>query len=321
MPDRLTRALAGERYMLMCIIILTSINLIAFSSFERGYDARWTVVTMQTCALIWLFGLTMRTTFPDVKGLYIFEAFALTTFAGIQAALATATIAPFGGAYADPVLARMDTILIPFVSWPDAVQWLIDRPQAFRATNHVYTSVNWQAPALFLLLALTGRAEVMRRLTLAGGLSAVAGLLVFALMPARGAYIHHGFTRDDLPDLMVGLPFEFPVVLENLRNGTMDMLSDASISGLISFPSFHASTAVILAMGWSSFGRVAAPMIVLNAGVAVSAIPIGSHYFSDILAGVLLGFLSMKAAGTLLAGSNHQADESITAGHPVPSVG
>jgi membrane-associated phospholipid phosphatase len=299
MAHRITSALLGERHALACVLVLMSVNLLAFGIFPNGYDAAWTVITMQTCALIWVFGLAMRTAFPDVRGLYVFESVALTTTVGIQAALATATLAPMGGDYADGMLATADTILVPFVTWPQAVGWLVEHPALFRFSNHVYTSVNWQAPLLIVLLALTGGGRTLRVLTLAAGLSAIIGLAIFALMPAQGAYVHHGFERSDLPDLMVGLPFDYPVVLNALRDGTMDTLSSASVSGLISFPSFHAASAVMLSIAWARFGRIAIPMHVLNAGVALSAIPIGSHYFTDILGGVAVGFFSMKASSRL----------------------
>ena len=315
MMERISRLLEGERHILACILVLMMTNLMAFVIFERGYDATWTVVTLQTCLMIWVFGLCMRIAFPDVKGLYVFESFALTTTVGIQAALATATLAPMGPHYADETLARLDSLMVPFVSWPDAVGWLVERPDLFRAANYVYTSVNWQGPLLLIILALTGKARLMRVLTLCGGISSLIGLAVFAIMPARGAYIHHGFTREDLPDLMVGLPFEFPIMLEHLRNGTMDMLSDQSISGLISFPSFHAAGATMLALGWVRLPWIGPPMILLNAGVALSAIPIGSHYFSDIAAGILLGLVSFSCADRLLgtrhAAPNHESTGTI----------
>jgi len=296
MAHRIAGALSGERHVLACVLILMSINLLAFGTFANGYDVTWTLITMQTCALIWVFGLAMRTSFPDVPGLYVFESVALTTTIGIQAAFATATLAPMGGDYADGALAAADAILVPFVGWPQAVGWLVDHPALFRLCNFVYTSINWQAPLLVLLLALTGDGRTLRVITLAAGLSAIIGLTIFAFMPAQGAYIHHGFQRSDLPDLMVGLPFDFPIVLAALRDGSMDMLSSDSISGLISFPSFHAASAIMLSIAWARFGKSAIPMHVLNAGVALSAIPIGSHYYTDILGGLALGVFSMRMA-------------------------
>lgn len=301
MADRIASILSGERYVFVCALILALINLFAFVGFEKGYDTQWTLITMQVCALIWVFGVGMRASFPSMPGLYIFEAVALITFIGIQAALASATIAPYTGAYADDTLARMDSILMPFVTWPQAIDWLITHPRIFRYANYVYTSINWQLPVLLGILVLLGRGQTLRVLALGSGISAIIGIAIFALMPAQGAYLHYGYTPSDLPDLMIGLPFEFPVILESLKNGSMDQLSHESVSGLISFPSFHASSAIVLAMVWREVKWVGVPMMALNAGVALSAMPIGSHYFSDIVAGLITGYVSYSWACKLIS--------------------
>lgn len=318
MRERLVALLEGERYVLCCVLILMMVNLTGGLTFSRGYDASITLVTMQTCALMWAFGVGMRLTFPDVAGLYVFEFFALTTFIGIQATLATAAVAPYGGAYADNFLASLDAVILPFVSWPDTINWLIAHPDLFEAANYIYTSVRWQAPFLLLVLAITGRIKLLRALAVSSGVSSVIGLIVFSFVPARGAYLHHGYTQADLPNLKVGLPFEFPVVLERLRNGTVDVLSGDVISGLISFPSFHACGAMILALAWSRIPYFRWPMIALNVGVAIAAVPIGSHYFSDIAAGVALGVFSFRL-GEKLIGLHHRPNIPLR-DHEIPQA-
>ncbi len=297
---RLSKALEHDRYALVALLLLMLVNLTAVLTFPGGYDADDPILILKTFGAIWLFGFFIRVAYPDMRFIYYFEAMTLSTALGIQTALATAAIAPLGGAYVDPLLEKMDSILVPFISWPELVRWLARHPDLFRAMNYVYTSINYQGPALFLLMVGLGWVRQVKVLIAAGAISGIIGLSIFALMPAQGAYIHYGIAQADVPPLMVPLPFEFPVVLEALRSGTIEKLSMEAVSGLISFPSFHAAGATMLAMGWMQFRYLRVPMVALNVGIALTAIPIGSHYFSDILAGVLLGCFSMRLARHLI---------------------
>lgn len=296
MREKIGRQLFGERYVLASLLILMIVNLTAVWRFPEGYHAANVLTMLELLSFLWLFGFVMRLFFPTAPFLYIFEATALSTAIGLQAALATASLAPLGQAYADPLLARLDSYLVPWVSWPEFVEMLARWPEFFRSLNYVYISLNYEGPFLLMLLAFRGNAAEIKTLVASGAISGLIALPVFTLLPAQGAYVYYGYTAQDLPSLLLALPFDFPAVLEGLRDGSTRFLSDEAISGLISFPSFHAAGATMLSLGWMGERYARYPMMLLNGAIAFSAIPIGSHYFCDILSGIVLGIVAYSLA-------------------------
>jgi membrane-associated phospholipid phosphatase len=126
---------------------------------------------------------------------------------------------------------------------------------------------------------------------------AIAGFL-FALFPAVGAAEYYHF-----PVHTPTPPFH-PVLIA-LKSGAMRVMDERTFAGMISFPSYHAAAATILAWGcWTTIFRW--PVVALNVLMCLSAISMGSHYLVDILGGVAVAALSIalsvKIVGTAPSG-------------------
>jgi len=81
-----------------------------------------------------------------------------------------------------------------------------------------------------------------------------------------------------------------------LRAGTQGPLPYA---GIVSFPSYHTSMAIILAAATRSNRLVFIASSIVNSLMVVATIPIGYHYLVDLIAGGLI------AAGALYAAQWH----------------
>ncbi len=126
--------------------------------------------------------------------------------------------------------------------------------------------------------------------------SAIAVLIIFAMFPARGSYV-------DVPGSMNACRDRF----DTLYAGALSVLDPSHAQGIITFPSFHTVWGVLLVvLFWKSAFRV--PVLVLNVLMILSTIPVGCHYFTDILGGLVV------AAVACLFGASHVRDSVCTTG-------
>ena len=80
--------------------------------------------------------------------------------------------------------------------------------------------------------------------------------------------------------------------LAALRDGTLRVLNLNLMEGIITFPSLHAASGllVILALWRMPYVRWFALLV---SGIMIAATPIeGSHYFVDIIAGLVIAYVS-----------------------------
>jgi membrane-associated phospholipid phosphatase len=73
-----------------------------------------------------------------------------------------------------------------------------------------------------------------------------------------------------------------------LRQAGVAILAIHDLEGVITFPSFHTIMAllVVQAWWWNRFLRL--PVLGWNLAVIFSTLPMGGHYFVDLIAGALL---------------------------------
>jgi len=102
-----------------------------------------------------------------------------------------------------------------------------------------------------------------------------------AVMPAFG------------PNEIYGIPSAWSDVLHSLRAGRHTPLKYV---GIISFPSFHATMAVMwtLALRDMRFGFYVATFV--NGLMLLACMPIGYHYLVDVIVGGTIGFGSLRIA-------------------------
>ena len=91
------------------------------------------------------------------------------------------------------------------------------------------------------------------------------------------------------------------------------------LGGIVTFPSFHAASAVLF--GWALWAvRWLRPLALLINGAMLAATPLnGGHYFIDLIAGVAIAVLAIVAArrvGQIIA--RRQSGFGLAA--PVPAM-
>lgn len=185
--------------------------------------------------------------------------------------------------------------LIFGVSWKTMVDGVASWPIASRLFSFSYSSLAWQPFVLLGFLMLGAQHGLAQRFVVAWILTLSLSLAAFPFAPALGGYLHYGLSPADYPDIRVSAAWDFVSVMEGARDGTLRTIGSTPVVGLVTFPSFHAAAAVILA--W--FGRKTRASVLfvpLNALMLLSTVPVGGHYLVDVVAGCLVAACGITLA-------------------------
>jgi membrane-associated phospholipid phosphatase len=117
----------------------------------------------------------------------------------------------------------------------------------------------------------------------------IAGLLtiiVGGLLPAYGVYEWYGVLPDPSQASALARTYE-------LRNLIVDVSAE---DGLVSFPSFHTALALLIAYAlYEEKKSLFRGFFFLNLMVIFSCVSTGAHYLIDIIGGVVLFGITVKA--------------------------
>lgn len=164
---------------------------------------------------------------------------------------------------------------------PDLMAWATANPMIERGLRIAYNSLLLQTPLVIVVLGFTGDRRALEQFVLQFMLGTWICLVVFCAWPAAGPFSGYGFTPN-------ATQARYLDHLHQLRDGVRTLITWRNAEGLITFPSFHTTWALILA--WAVRRR---PWLFVlsgcvNAGVILATMTTGWHYFTDVVAGVVL---------------------------------
>ena len=148
-----------------------------------------------------------------------------------------------------------------------------------------YFSAMPQIVLITCYLALTGQAERTREIIWTMMLSLLVIIPISGLLPAESAWVYYDVTSmvnaAHMPDFTA------------LRDGQLRNLDLRHLEGLITFPSFHATLAILFV--YVTRGRRIALTVtaLLNAVMLVSVLTAGGHYLVDVIAGIAVAAAAM----------------------------
>jgi len=175
-------------------------------------------------------------------------------------------------------------------------RYVDDRPLLAIWLGVGYNMIRWQITAVPIVLAAICRFRRTEEFVFAFGLSLVVTTIISGLVPAIGAYQEIGLDPATLKHLDPGGYFQQLHDLPPTRDGTLRHLDLLGLAGIVTFPSFHAASAVLYAWAlWPS--RLFRPIALIANGAMLVATPVvGGHYFVDVFAGVAVAVLAIIAA-------------------------
>jgi hypothetical protein len=198
---------------------------------------------------------------------------------------------------ADATLAHVDhAIGFPTTAFIAAVS---HHPAFATLCGKLYQISDAAVIAALIALTLLGRIDRVAELgflfvaTIA--LCAVVG--VFA--PAYGTFTYLHVPPDVREHLPAGAGVYYMREMMAYRSGLIDKVSFRHLMGVITFPSFHTCMVLITCYAFRRMGWIFWGVIAFNVLVSLSIMPIGGHYMTDVLGGIVVTAIAIAAAGAL----------------------
>ncbi|MGH6819807.1 MAG: phosphatase PAP2 family protein, partial [Methylocella sp.] len=158
----------------------------------------------------------------------------------------------------------------------------------------VYRSLGLEMLILFFALELLGHHNQARAFLLWFIVSVIAAIGIGILIPAAGPVVYHHLP---VPSATVYIS-----QMADLRNGTLRTINPFDSEGLVVFPSFHTTLALLCAYAARPLRLLKIPLLALNLLIILSTPFEGGHYFIDIIAGVILAALTISLPGYISFG-------------------
>jgi hypothetical protein len=209
------------------------------------------------------------------------------------------------------------------LDWRGYVLFVDAHPALAAGLGYAYTMIRWPIFAIPVLLAAIHRYRRLEEFTLAFALALVVTTVISALVPAIGMYQDIGLDPAALSNIEPRAYLAQVRDLAPVRDGALRHLNLFALAGIVTFPSFHAASAVLYA--WALWPvRWMRPVALLANGAMLASTPIdGGHYFIDLIAGIIVAVIAIFAArrvcSRLLAGLQAQAGRARYAAAAVPA--
>lgn len=208
-----------------------------------------------------------------------------TAFGAIQTYLGATLAIPL----VDPGYARADAWL--GFSWLDWTRFVQRRPALGVALAAAYDSLLPQIAGSIVLFALLRDRRRNTELLVSVMIGLCLTTAAFSLLPALGPCVAAGRAAN----------FLYLEPLRALRHGDQGVFALSRMQGIVSFPSFHAVLAVLIATAHRGV-RWSFPLVLgLDLVMLVSIPSDGGHYLTDILGGIAVAVLARLATQRLLS--------------------
>lgn len=297
------------------IVIAMAAGTVLMSSVFGTFKIEWAsfakpaLVEMLLLSASWFY-LAIRK--DALLALALISAVQIIAFASVAAPLSYVAASPAFPLW-DAKLAALDNHLgLDWTAWLAAMN---AAPFLHTIMAAAYTSFAVQTTAVVIVLAITKHALRLRVFILSFMLVTLVTIGISMVMPAQGVWGYLHLSMLDSPTI-APITRDLPLpVFFGLRDGTVRYLVAEGAEGIISFPSLHAALALLFIFGLWPVRYISWFSLLLNVAM-IAATPVdGSHYFSDVIAGLFIAALSWIAVTYILKqiGSLHtnRLDENV----------
>ncbi len=222
------------------------------------------------------------------------EAVAQVLLILILATLITYPAAAANFPYRDAELYALDRML--GFDWRAYLDFFNRHPLIGFIGNLAYFSMKPQTALVIAALVVASRFARLQCFALALAISLAITITIFMFVPAVAYYAHLGVTPAEFANLAPSVPYNHIRHLEGARLGLTTVVRFDDLEGMITFPSFHTTTAILYTWAMWPFRRARWVFLALNV-MMVAATPIdGAHYVIDLVGGAVVAWIAVWGA-------------------------
>ena len=186
-----------------------------------------------------------------------------------------------GARLLDSDLTRLDALLFGF-DWDTAARWVANHPTLDHVLRAAYSSMVYQVVAVLLIGSLARPGDRNGEFIWSCAVGCILTCAIFVFTPALGKVGHIGTAQVE--------------TLTMIRNGPWTVFDYERATGLINFPSFHTTLAILFSYAVRRHRWALAIFIPLDALLIASTPTVGGHYLVDLPAGAAVAIASIVSA-------------------------
>jgi hypothetical protein len=175
--------------------------------------------------------------------------------------------------------------------------WLAARPLLCDVLMQCYQASVPLVAMAGTLLAVLGQFDRLRRFLVGFAASLAATVVIAAIIPAIGTYAHLGLRDAAAGGLPAGAGDYHLAYYAFMRSGASLDVGPLNVVGIVTFPSFHAVMALLVAYACWTVPAMRWPGVAYGGATLFATVPLGGHYVIDIVAGALILAVVMRLAG------------------------
>jgi membrane-associated phospholipid phosphatase len=196
----------------------------------------------------------------------------------------------------DDQLIAFDKLM--FFDWRDYMAFVSQYPKLQDILNTGYNSMIVSIMVIIFALVVSKNSVHLQRFTIAYFMTLFATLVLACIFPALAGYIHY----DIDPTVWNINPSAARIHEADMLNLRAGELQDApiNIKGLVTFPSFHTSTGLLLIWGFYPILYLRYILTALYITLIVSTPFSGGHYLADVVGGLVIAMFAIALTTYLI---------------------
>lgn len=159
-----------------------------------------------------------------------------------------------------------------------------------------YGFIKWPLLGIPIILAATLRLLRLQVFIAAFSLALAITIAISAFAPAIGTFYGLNISPAEFPSLDASIYAAQLRDILALRAGSLRHLELFQLAGVVSFPSFHAASAILYMWALWPVRGLGAVAVAMNVLMLAATPVVGAHYVIDVIGGVLLAAICITVA-------------------------